>query len=1281
MLALVIAFGGTASAHAIPDDGKQSAGTTSTESDHRSDRRERDVPRAEPRSERPREQRAAGKAKPPKPATKQERGPSAVPEGTFSVPGPERGSPEPRLERGAAQPPRTYDRQGEDPSLRWLVLGPGDVPVAGASFEFEGPWDSDDPSDGSEKPWTSRSPTRIVTDDFGQDGYMGYDVNPEPGVVEVTNKRFHKLRQEDEIVVGRRYRMRPATAPPGYVWDDTSWNAMRPFWSDPKASELAYWYQNAVDVPPFRLHSRGPKLAWSVTDSANTPVGGATSEFQGPATGGGSDWGSAVEVPDCQSKPCAGPDIDPAPGKFAVAPGLSGTSDVINAIDLGKRYRVRVTAAPPGLAPRPGNWATIPGTGDSGQWNGDPGGVAHDFGALPVDAEEPARIVVQVGGTRASDGSVGALQGVELRLNTGRDAPSGDRADGVSGGGAGWARCVSDAAGKCRFAVPKAGVGGANRDARFWIVQGSVPPDWYSNPELGTGSQAKPLTGANYAVRTGPALRAGSTYRSTREFMYERSAASTASDGVWQVSRENPDGPGGCTANVALVADTSGQDPKKMVQLRSALDSMVNRYAGTGSRLSLFSFADTGPAAKNGLGAPTLQPLESASQIEAFRARYQGWVAEGGRNWARGISQVADANTQSNHFDYAVVITDGSPFEGDATRGGNVSTTRRADVERAIFAANQLKERGTRVLAVGVGPGAAGKGNALNLRAISGRGAWNDYFQVADYAEAARTIRQRLLGQCEADVRLTTMVVPESTPPGSTYNARAAGPGWSSTARNPGPGLVLPYPATRTTGGDEIGVVDFSFLLLDANIRETDVGISTALPDGFTLERVGARNGACTSRITGMQHAIYDDGTDGIRIPLTREESLDCAMWVHAPPTAATVAVDGLWVIEDDQGRELHRARNPGPNSELLKGITGTPRVAGPGSQPEASLQWAQPRGGYAAGNSVRILADATIDHSTLPGCVVRGQRLTRVNGSEIDDALAAEQKLVLGANEFEITTTIRCEQTLALRVDVENGPAQRSDWVLTATGPAGARPGPNGVPDQQGTVRASVSPETAYVLSDSTAAKNAAYVQQGRWECTRVGGGPVDMGNGPETVRVPLGQNVECTVRKAAAEVTVFTEASSGDAPPTRWSVEGRPSGDQDGLPAVQWRGAASGAPGGSQDQVAALRPGRPYTLSQRVADGATLAYLADSVQRWDGQAWVDHPRQPDGSVMIVANVGSHDYYRFVNRPAPSLLIPHTGGLSADVVQLGMVLVGGAVGVAATGTRRRKRHGLGSVQ
>src|SRR5699024_3844249 len=93
---------------------------------------------------------------------------------------------------------------------------------------------------------------------------------------------------------------------------------------------------------------------------------------------------------------------------------------------------------------------------------------------------------------------------------------------------------------------------------------------------------------------------------------------------------------------------------------------------GTGSRLSLFTFAASAPRASSAAGRnyPELMPVDG--NLATIRSRINAYAAGGGTNWDRGIHQVAQ-DRQS--FDLAIVITDGMATYSGSPATGPGSTT------------------------------------------------------------------------------------------------------------------------------------------------------------------------------------------------------------------------------------------------------------------------------------------------------------------------------------------------------------------------------------------------------------------------------------------------------------------------------------------------------------------------------------------------------------------------------------------------------------------------------
>lgn len=438
--------------------------------------------------------------------------------------------------------------------------------------------------------------------------------------------------------------------------------------------------------------------------------------------------------------------------------------------------------------------------------------------AIPSPTGDTAVITVKVGGDRTPSSAVGGLADVRLRLyDGGANGPTNPVDES-------WATCASDAHGDCSFAVPdtqqrvvrngacnawffllcvgyeqiEVSPEGANHDRQFWVVQEAAPAGWYTNPTLVTGGQTSQQATA-YRFRTATTLRAGSTYAAGSQFMASTGDTDrVASSGRWQVSRANPQLPLTCDAgiDVALVLDLSGSvaNAGAVGDLKASAIAFAEAMEGTGSRLALFTFADSAPRSNGTSGRNyPLTPVDG--NLGTIRHRINGYAADGGTNWDRGIHQVAQS---SQDFDLAIVITDGLATFSGARAGGPGNVTRFVETEQAIFSANALKAEGTRVLAVGVGDGI--NGHAHNLRAVSGPHGYAggasantaDYFQT-DWRQLAPLLENLAKGAtCQSTITVDKVVEPYA-------GSSGPGAGWTFAAtRTAGAGSVAPAGAQIT---------------------------------------------------------------------------------------------------------------------------------------------------------------------------------------------------------------------------------------------------------------------------------------------------------------------------------------------------------------------------------------------------------------------------------------------------------------------------------------------------
>ena len=1142
----------------------------------------------------------------------------------------------------------------------WNAKDENGALVPGATFELRGP-KSSNTNDSNNNAWTNGS-ALTVTDNTGQPGYTGADLDPDPGEFVV-----QRTGNAGSLSMSSRYRLQMTAAPSGYTLTDADWRAIPARSSNNSVPAPGAWVNNGYDFGDFALASPTPPwLVWTATDDAGAPLGGATFTLQSRGFLG---WGTVREVADCTSGPCTGLDIDPAPGafkvKYLVAPSTTP-------VEAGQRYRVSATTGPAGYVPVSTDYREIP---SGGTWNDGAGPETHDFGAYPFIVPPPATIVVHTGGDRVGLTGLSNLAGVVLHLNTNTNsAPSGTRPDGVAGDGSGWARCVSDASGLCTFTVPDTGAnGGANYDKRFWVVQQSVPGGWFMNQQLRTGGSGGAGSATNYQFLTGTQLRSGQTYTSGAQFMASGSNYTT-SGGSWQQSRTNPSLVQGCGVDVALIMDLSGSVADALPQLKQAANSFTNALVGTPSRMSLFSFASTSPASGASANFPALTPVSTQAQADAFMAQYSGWTTGGSTNWDRGLSVPAAANTAANHYEIAVVITDGNPTTYAA--GGSGSSTSFIHTENGIFSANLLKASGTRVIAFGVGDGATGAANALNLRAISGETAGSDYYQTTDYAAVGQTLRDLALGACAGQVTVTKMIVPNTAPAGSIAGAEVAGAGWTFTATDAGPGLTLPTPPAQTTSDDLTGTVAFP-LGFAGGTTSAPLTITETQQTGHTIVPVNGHNAVCTNLNTGANVVPIGDPQNGFRIQAPSAETVNCTVYNRAPDQTATVEVTKNWIVQDAGGTVTGTYRLPGDEGRLPDGLSAQLMLNGPNGAGDSLQSWGVARTDYKSVDSVKIGETAVVDSAKLPGCTIVSKKLSKQNGQTVSHNLPVTSALQVGANEFEITNTVTCDQTLELKKVVDFGSAPASSWQLTATAPSGAAAGPQGNYTGAGSVKKSVTADAAYGLGESAAASLNTYTQNGDWQCTaRVGNSDVPIAlDGDGKIAVPLGKDVTCAVHNQTAKLTVFKDVEGGTQDPSQWTLTGAPASGVDGLTNASWPGSTSGSPSTGAQTVVEVRPGHSYELSESVAGGTSLAYFLTSVQKWNGTSWEDVGFAADGTLNVQVDAGEHDFYRFVNTPATGPTLPLTGGVSAEALWIG----GGIVAVLAVGggflLQRRRMH------
>lgn len=519
---------------------------------------------------------------------------------------------------------------------------------------------------------------------------------------------------------------------------------------------------------------------------------------------------------------------------------------------------------------------------------------------VPTPGTDTAVIMVRVGGDRLSgaitdtgpaDAATSGLPGVRLGLL----AAPGDTAPIAEA----WATCVSDDAGDCSFTVPQTQPGGANRDARFTVVQLAAPTGWTLTTRLRTYSSTSGHALQPYRFLTGPELRAGSTYSSLSDFMYAPATAPnfgvvTASSGVSQLQRVNPSVRDRCGLDVAIIIDTSSSVGTAMPQLVAAADSLVDALTGTRSRAAAFSFSALSPGAAAGPNHPELTSLSTAAGAASFKQEYAGWQTSVGTSWDRGLFAAAAA---SERYDVAVVITDGNPTSYGDPRPAirSVQATRFKEIEYGIASANALKAEGTRVVALGVGSG-------IGLGPISGPTAYDgshardaDQFTLADYGAAGDALRTLATELCQGSVSVVTALVPPGAAPDDVSGATPVGAGWSLAGTTDATG-VTGLPGTATTSDDGTGAVNLP-VGFTSGLQEAPITMTPTTPAGYHVVARAGQNAACRDLGSGAPVEVGNAGDSGFRVVLRASAALTCTVYVAADevlPTEFPLLGDGV---------------------------------------------------------------------------------------------------------------------------------------------------------------------------------------------------------------------------------------------------------------------------------------------------------------------------------------------------------------------------------------------------
>lgn len=362
---------------------------------------------------------------------------------------------------------------------------------------------------------------------------------------------------------------------------------------------------------------------------------------------------------------------------------------------------------------------------------------------------------------------------------------------------------------------------------------------------------------------------------STAVFLLTDPAPSGAQVPITVTPAANPPLPAKCGLDVALVFDLSNSvTATQFDEMRQAGIDLAGDLRGTPSSIGVYTFASFAPAyntsptsgtpAANGpLPAVSLSTDAGVTQVQnRIRNLTRVTTTFGGTNWDQGLRQVIAAGQP--HYDAVLFVTDGSPTfygAGSSPQGpGNSTTT--AVIDAAVTAANLVKARQTRVVAVGVSDTVGAE--LAYLRAISGPTANSDYF-VTNFAH----LRETLIGAAAEHCFGSVTVVKEvqgldgtRTPAADWVFSASAGAGASVT------------PASGVTGSD--GALNF---VASSPTSATTVTLSETLKPGFRLLQQDGRNAVCSWNVgVPAESAVTNDGTTGFSVPITDSDIVSCTV-------------------------------------------------------------------------------------------------------------------------------------------------------------------------------------------------------------------------------------------------------------------------------------------------------------------------------------------------------------------------------------------------------------------
>lgn len=663
------------------------------------------------------------------------------------------------------------------------------------------------------------------------------------------------------------------------------------------------------------------------------------------------------------------------------------------------------------------------------------------------------------------------------------------------------------------------------------------------------------------------------------------------------------------------------------------------------------TWSNTGRSVNSDTSSRTVTMTAGAVSLQNGRYYIGGFNADGDR--FRLWEYNPATPTVNPVYKGQVTITSGTPVNGDMAfdavgnlfivRGSGTTTTIYSVTAAALDAANGGTIPASPTNSVRTSSNVNGVAFDSAGKAFMGNGIVLSSYDMPNFSGASTVTRQ---------LDDSTDLASCSSPPTITIEKYVEG--------------------ARVNSGDQFAMI------LSQGTQTLGSALTTGTAAGLQAERIGP-----LPTVRGAQLTFTETGSNGANL-LNYATSWRCLVdgvqtTSGAGPTGSISIPSGgqavvcrifnsplLANVTIQKNVTDERGENPQPRANWTVGMrasatTGTitsttPNSATAQTNTSGVAAWQVRFGSYASRATVAV--SETIPASSEFQFLTGECFITHLDGTidEVTLSSAAAQNVagIAPGDQVECFYTNRPKPTsLTLVKNVAFGDAPAASWMLSATGPAAALPGPSEV---TGTPQATaqVSAKQPYALSENQPAGLGEYVQTG-WICVNQSGANIPITDGSVTIPT-VGDNVTCTVTNSSARIVLLKHVVDEVLDPADWNIVATPAANTFGLATRQ----AVGGEAESGANTFFVRPGHPYTLTEVLApDSSTIAYRQLRLERQGaGGTWT--PVSATDPVTVAA--GETAVYRFVNDTVPAVVLPLTGGLSTDAflfTGIGILIVG----------------------